>query len=63
MTRRDLRDGRLVRVLPQYYRDRHGLNVVYPSRRHLPLAVSAFIDLVMDKLSDVNELPRHCSAG
>ena len=52
-----------MRVLPQYYRDRHGLNVVYPSRRHLPLAVSAFIDLVMDKLSDVNELPRHCSAG
>lgn len=57
MTRRDLREGLLVRVLPQYHRDRYALHVVYPSRRHLPLAVSAFIELVMEKLSDVNELP------
>jgi len=44
-------------VLPQYRRDAYGLNLLYPSRRHLPLAVSAFIDLVMEKLSDVEELP------
>jgi DNA-binding transcriptional LysR family regulator len=46
----DLEAGRLVRVLPQYQRSGFGLNVLYPSRRQLPLAVSAFIALVMDKL-------------
>jgi len=46
----DLDAGRLVRVLPQYQRSGFGLNVLYPSRRQLPLAVSAFIALVMDKL-------------
>jgi len=39
-----------VRVLPQYRRIGFGLNVLYPSRRQLPLAVSAFIGLVMEKL-------------
>ncbi|MBY0409252.1 MAG: LysR family transcriptional regulator, partial [Burkholderiaceae bacterium] len=57
MTRRDLRAGLLVPVLPQYHRQGHGLNLVYPSRHHLPLAVSAFIDLVIDKLGAVNEFP------
>ncbi|AMZ70825.1 MULTISPECIES: LysR family transcriptional regulator [Pseudomonas] len=46
----DLEAGRLVRVLPQYQRVGFGLNVLYPSRRQLPLAVSAFIGLVMEKL-------------
>lgn len=46
----DLEAGRLVRVLPQYQRSGFGLNVLYPSRRQLPLAVSAFIGLVMQKL-------------
>lgn len=57
MTRRDLRAGRMVPLLPQYHRAGHGVNLVYPSRRHLPLAVSAFIDLVVDKLGAVEELP------
>ncbi len=57
MTRRDLREGLLVPVLPEYRRDRYGLSVVYPSRRHLPLAVAAFIDLLIAKLSEVKELP------
>jgi DNA-binding transcriptional LysR family regulator len=55
MTRRDLRAGSLVPVLPGYHRKGHGVHLVYPSRRHLPLAVSAFIDLVVDKLGDVEE--------
>jgi DNA-binding transcriptional LysR family regulator len=46
----DLEAGRLVRVLPQYQRSGFGLNVLYPSRRQLPLAVAAFIALVMEKL-------------
>lgn len=47
----DLEAGRLVRVLPHYQRIGFGLNVLYPSRRQLPLAVSAFIGLVMEKLA------------
>ncbi|AHL33807.1 LysR family transcriptional regulator [Pseudomonas brassicacearum] len=50
LSRVDLEAGRLVRVLPQYQRIGFGLNVLYPSRRQLPLAVSAFIGLVMEKL-------------
>lgn len=46
----DLQAGRLVPVLPQYHRTGYGLHVLYPSRQHLPLAVSAFIGLVMEKL-------------
>lgn len=57
MTRRDLRAGLLVPVLPRYHRAGHGVNLVYPSRRHLPLAVSAFIDMVIERLSPVEELP------
>lgn len=50
LSRMDLETGRLVRVLPHYRRLGFGLNVLYPSRRQLPAAVSAFIGLVMEKL-------------
>lgn len=52
MTKVDLQQGRLVSVLPQYHRTGYGLHVLYPSRQHLPLAVSAFIGLVMEKLKE-----------
>ena len=51
--RLDLQAGLLVPVLPQYQRKGYGLHVLYPSRRQLPSAVSAFIALVMEKLSSV----------
>jgi len=35
----------------------HGVHVVYPSRRHLPPAVTAFIDLLVRRLGSVAELP------
>lgn len=57
MGRLDVEAGRLVPVLPQYQRTGQGLSVLYPSRRHLPLAVSAFVGLVMEKLSTVEALP------
>lgn len=57
MTRRELRAGLLVPVLPQFHRKGHGVHLVYASRRHLPSAVSAFIDLVADKLGDFEALP------
>jgi DNA-binding transcriptional LysR family regulator len=57
MSRLDLQAGLLVPVLPQYQRKGQGLTVLYPSRRHLPLAVSAFIALVVDKLGDLEGTP------
>jgi DNA-binding transcriptional LysR family regulator len=57
ITRLDLQAGRLVPVLPQFRCKGYGLNVLYPSRRQLPLAVSAFIDLVIEKLSALEASP------
>lgn len=53
ITRFDLQAGLLVPVLPQYQCAGYGLNVLYPSRRLLPLAVSAFIDFVILKLNEL----------
>jgi DNA-binding transcriptional LysR family regulator len=58
MTRRELRSGLLVPVLPQYHRKGHGVSLVYTSRRHLPLAVSRFIDLMVRKMGSMEELPQ-----
>ncbi|HSV47650.1 MAG TPA: LysR family transcriptional regulator [Ramlibacter sp.] len=58
MARLDLQAGLLVPVLPQYRRVGQSLSVLYPSRRQLPRAVSAFIDLLMEKLSAVEALPQ-----
>lgn len=55
IVRQDLQTGSLVPVLPQYQRTGYGLHVLYPSRRHLPLAVSAFIDLVTEKLKEMHD--------
>lgn len=63
MATRDEQEGRLVRVLPQYEYTGRGLSVVYPSRRHLPLAVSAFIELVMAKLDQMDALHEPVSQG
>ncbi len=57
MTRRELRAGLLVPVLPEFHRKGHGVHLVYASRRHLPSAVSAFIELVAAKLGDFEALP------
>jgi DNA-binding transcriptional LysR family regulator len=63
MARLDVQAGLLVPVLPQYQRTSQGLSVLYPSRRHLPLAVSAFIGLVTEKLSAVEGLPEVLRSG
>jgi DNA-binding transcriptional LysR family regulator len=57
MARLDIQAGLLVPVLPNYQRTGQGLSVLYPSRRQLPLAVSAFIGLVLEKLSTEEGLP------
>lgn len=64
LTRRDLRAGLLLPVLPDHHRSGHGLHLVYPSRQHLPSAVTALIDLLVEKLGGVEELPpTDCSAN
>ncbi len=45
----ELRDGRLVVVLPQWRASSHvGLYAVYPSRRYLPAKVRLFVDYLSD---------------
>lgn len=62
IARQDLQAGLLVPVLPQYRRTGHGLHVLYPSRRHLPPAVSAFIDLVTERLNAMRDSGRDAVA-
>ncbi|WGT63855.1 LysR family transcriptional regulator [Variovorax paradoxus] len=57
MARADIEAGRLVPVLPQYQRTGQGLSVLYTSRKHLPPAVSAFVGMVVEKLSAGEALP------
>ena len=45
--------GRLLRVLPDYRRDGADLYAVCVSRRHIPRAVSAFIDFSVERLRAV----------
>jgi len=47
----DIAAGRLVPVLPQYRRAGRGLSVIYASRHHIPHAVSAFVEMAMEKLA------------
>lgn len=42
--------GRLVRVLPEFRRDGADFYAVYVSRRHIPRAVSAFIEFAVERL-------------
>lgn len=51
MAKLEVDAGVLVPVLPQYQPKGYGLNVLYPSRRQLPPAVSAFIGLVIRKMN------------
>lgn len=53
LVKRDFHAGLLVPILPQYKRTRKGMHVLYPSKRHLPLAVSIFIELVVQKLREL----------
>jgi len=46
----DFAAGRLVPVLPQYMRRNLAMSAVYPSRAHLPLAVSAFVESVVGRM-------------
>jgi DNA-binding transcriptional LysR family regulator len=57
IVRLDLYAGLLVPVLAKYQRKGYGLHVLYPSRKHLPLAVSAFTELVIRQLAGLDAAP------
>ena len=57
ITRLDVEAGRLIPLLPGYGRGSMGLHALYPSRRHLPSAVSAFVDMVAAKLKPDTQPP------
>lgn len=57
MTGRERHAGVLVPVLGQFHRTGHGVHLVYASRRHLPAAVAAFIDMVVDRLGKLDTVP------
>ena len=50
VTAADIQAGKLSRVLPEYRRDGADLYAVCVSRRHIPRAVSAFIEFAAGKL-------------
>lgn len=48
----DLREGRLIAVLPDYRSLEVSIYLVYPQRRHLSPKVRAFADLLVSKIKD-----------
>ncbi|MGF6574709.1 DNA-binding transcriptional LysR family regulator [Paraburkholderia sp. GAS333] len=50
---RDLREGKLVRVLPDYRLPDIDILALYPSRRHLSASVRVMIDFLVDAFSGV----------
>ena len=47
----DLRNGRLVTILPDWFGPTFGIHAVYPSRKHLSLKVKTLIDYLAEKLA------------
>lgn len=49
----ELRAGNLVRLLTDYRRDGADFNVLMPSRRQVPSAVSAFVEFATQRLRSI----------
>ncbi len=49
----DIRQGRLVRVLPEYVQQDSDILAVYASRRNLAPKVRVFVDFLAERLSPV----------
>jgi DNA-binding transcriptional LysR family regulator len=63
MVSADLRAGRLVHVLQDYRRDGADLNIVLPSRQHIPTAVSAFVEFALLKLQSITTCEVETASG
>lgn len=55
LVRADLEAGRLVRLLPAYTHEKADILAVYPHRRNLSPKVRAFVDFLVEHLSDAPE--------
>ncbi|MBF3851487.1 LysR family transcriptional regulator [Burkholderia pseudomallei] len=51
-----LRNGMLVRVLPNHKLSLHGIHALYPSRRHLEAKIRSFIDFIRTVVPPVLEM-------
>jgi DNA-binding transcriptional LysR family regulator len=58
LIRHDLEAGRLEQVLHDYGVDGGTMNIVYPSNRHMPAALRAFLDFVIAKAGALPEQAR-----
>lgn len=54
----DLRDGRLVEVLPEHAGASRPFSLIYPARRHMPLRVRVLIDYLVAALASPPAGPR-----
>jgi DNA-binding transcriptional LysR family regulator len=63
MVSADLRAGRLIHLLQGYRRDGADLNIVLPSRQHIPAAVSAFVEFAMLKLQSITTCEVEAASG
>jgi DNA-binding transcriptional LysR family regulator len=48
----DVESGRLVKVMPAFPPTRLPINVVYPSRRNIPLRVRTVLDFLVDAIHE-----------
>lgn len=55
----DIREGRLVHVLPEYTQEFAEILAIYPDRRHLAPKVRAFIDFLVERFLPVAPWERH----
>lgn len=53
---KDLQEGRLVQLLPEYVHQNADILAVYPERRNLSPKVRAFIDFLMEHLAHLREV-------
>jgi DNA-binding transcriptional LysR family regulator len=56
MVGEDVRDGRLIRLLPDYRPVEFAINAVYPHRHHLSSKVRLFVDLVAERFAEHRKL-------
>lgn len=50
----DLREGRLVRILPEYVSSQFGIHAVYATRKQVPMKVQALVAFLTDAFSKVD---------
>jgi DNA-binding transcriptional LysR family regulator len=48
----DIEAGRLVKVMPDFPPTRLPINVVYPSRKNMPLRVTTVLDFLVQSIRD-----------